>query len=142
MSIGRAAVGAGCVVREAGAGLGSGRTPATPPPGPAARIHEPAPPARAVAGRPLARYGAGAGRRQAGPALGRPELGRLYERLVDELELVERSAALDRKRTLIGEATTTMLSLVEARRSLVLEVAIVVLILVEVRNTLYEKLAG
>lgn len=71
-----------------------------------------------------------------------PELGRLHERLVDEFELVERSTALDRKLTLIGEATTTMLSLVEARRSLVLEVAIVVLILIEVLNTFYEKLVG
>lgn len=69
-----------------------------------------------------------------------PELERLFERLVDEFELVERSAALDRKLTLIGETTTTLLSLVEARRSLVLEVAIVVLILVEVLNTFYEKL--
>jgi uncharacterized Rmd1/YagE family protein len=71
-----------------------------------------------------------------------PELERLYERLVDEFELKERSAALDRKLTLIGEATTTLLSLVDSRRALVLEVAIVVLILVEVINTFYEKLAG
>lgn len=71
-----------------------------------------------------------------------PELERLFERLVDEFELVQRSAALDRKLALIGETTTTLLSLVEARRSLVLEVAIVVLILIEVINTFHEKLAG
>jgi uncharacterized Rmd1/YagE family protein len=66
-----------------------------------------------------------------------PELERLHARLADEFELRERSAALDRKLTLIGEATETLLSLIEARRSLGLEAAIVVLVGIEVIHTLY-----
>lgn len=66
-----------------------------------------------------------------------PELERLNARLSDEFELVERSAALDRKLALIGETTATLLSLIEARRSLGLEVAIVVLVGIEVLHTLY-----
>lgn len=66
-----------------------------------------------------------------------PELERLYAKLSDEFELADRSAALDRKLALIGETTTTLLSLIEARRSLGLEVAIVVLVGIEVLHTLY-----
>jgi uncharacterized Rmd1/YagE family protein len=66
-----------------------------------------------------------------------PALERLYARLADEFELRERSAALDRKLSLIGETTETLLSLIEARRSLGLEIAIVVLVGIEVINTLY-----
>ena len=61
----------------------------------------------------------------------RPELERLFERLVDEFELEERSAALDRKLTLIGETTTTLLTLVQSRRTYVVELAIVLSILIE-----------
>jgi uncharacterized Rmd1/YagE family protein len=61
-----------------------------------------------------------------------PELERLYARLADEFELSERGAALDRKLALLGDATTTLMSLVEAQRSLALEIAIVVLIAIEV----------
>jgi len=71
-----------------------------------------------------------------------PELERLFERLVDEFELEERSAALDRKLTLIGETTTTLLTLVQARRTYVVELAIVLLILIEVIKGFYESLAG
>lgn len=70
-----------------------------------------------------------------------PELERLFERLVDEFELEERSAALDRKLTLIGETTTTLLTLVQARRTYVVELAIVLLILIEVVKSFYESLA-
>lgn len=71
-----------------------------------------------------------------------PELERLFERLVDEFELVERSAALDRKLALIGEATTTLLTLVQSRRTYVVEIAIVLLILIEVVKGFYESLLG
>jgi len=70
-----------------------------------------------------------------------PELERLFERLVDEFELEERSAALDRKLTLIGETTTTLLTLVQSRRTYVVELAIVLLILIEVVKSFYESLA-
>ncbi|MCX8102440.1 MAG: RMD1 family protein [Geminicoccaceae bacterium] len=70
-----------------------------------------------------------------------PELERLFERLVDEFELEERSAALDRKLTLIGEATTTLLTLIQSRRTYVVEIAIVLLILIEVVKGFYESLA-
>lgn len=66
-----------------------------------------------------------------------PELERLHLRLVDEFELRERSAALDRKLTPIGETVQTLLSLVEARRSLGLEVAVTTLVAIEVASTVY-----
>lgn len=66
-----------------------------------------------------------------------PTLERLHARLADEFELADRSTALDRKLALIGETTSTLLSLIEARRSLGLEVAIVVLVGIEVLHTLY-----
>lgn len=71
----------------------------------------------------------------------RPELERLFARLVDELELVERSQALDRKLALIGEASTTLLTLVQSRRTWVVELAIVLLILVEVVKSFWESFA-
>lgn len=70
-----------------------------------------------------------------------PELERLHLRLADEFELRERSAALDRKLTLIGETVQTLLSLVEARRTLGLEVAVTVLVAIEVVSTLYGLVA-
>lgn len=68
-----------------------------------------------------------------------PELERLFGRLVDEFELVERSQALDRKLALIGEASTTLLTLVQSRRTYVVEIAIVLLILVEVLKSFWES---
>ncbi|WP_291295486.1 RMD1 family protein [Elioraea sp.] len=66
-----------------------------------------------------------------------PGLDRLHLRLVEEFELRERAAALDRKLTLVGETVQTLLSLVEARRSLGLELAITALIAIEVATTIY-----
>jgi uncharacterized Rmd1/YagE family protein len=66
-----------------------------------------------------------------------PGLDRLHLRLVEEFELRERAAALDRKLTLVGETVQTLLSLVEARRSLGLELAITTLIAIEVATALY-----
>ena len=69
-----------------------------------------------------------------------PGLERLHARLADEFELAERSAALDRKLSLVGDTVETLLSLIEARRSLGLEVAIVLLITIEVVVTFYQLL--
>lgn len=66
-----------------------------------------------------------------------PGLDRLHLRLVEEFELRDRAAALDRKLTLVGETVQTLLSLVEARRSLGLELAITTLIAIEVATALY-----
>lgn len=71
-----------------------------------------------------------------------PELGRLYTRLEDEYELVERLATLERKLELIGRTTTTTLDLVQARRTLRVEWYIVLLIVFEVVLTLYQMWAG
>ncbi|MBR0681344.1 RMD1 family protein [Roseomonas eburnea] len=67
-----------------------------------------------------------------------PELERLHARLADEYELKERSAALDRKLSLIGDTTEGVLSLIQGRRALGLEVAVVVLVGIEVVFTLWE----
>jgi uncharacterized Rmd1/YagE family protein len=65
------------------------------------------------------------------------ELEGLHLRLAEEFELSERSAALDRKLTLIGEAVQTLLALIEARRSRTLEIAIVVFIGMDLLAALY-----
>jgi uncharacterized Rmd1/YagE family protein len=67
-----------------------------------------------------------------------PGLERLHARLGDEYELHDRHATLDRKLTLIGESTGTLISLVDARRSRTLEVAVVVLIGMELLAAVYE----
>jgi uncharacterized Rmd1/YagE family protein len=67
-----------------------------------------------------------------------PELERLYARLEDEYELVERSAVLERKLELIERTAETTLDLVQARRTLRVEWYIVALIVFEVFLTLYE----
>ncbi len=61
-----------------------------------------------------------------------PALERLHARLADEYELKERSAALDRKLTLISDTTEGVLSLIHGRRTVGLEVAVVVLVGIEV----------
>ncbi len=71
-----------------------------------------------------------------------PDLERLFARLVDELELVERSQALDRKLALVGEASTTLLTLLQSRRTYVVEIAIVLLILLEVIKGFWDSFAG
>jgi uncharacterized Rmd1/YagE family protein len=70
--------------------------------------------------------------------LDHPGLERLHARLSDEYELHERHATLDRKLTLIGESTGTLISLVDARRGRTLEVAVVVLIAMELLAAVYE----
>jgi uncharacterized Rmd1/YagE family protein len=62
----------------------------------------------------------------------RPDLERLYARLEDEYEIVERAEALDRKLTVVGETATALTDLIDTQRSLRLEVAIVLLIVIEI----------
>jgi uncharacterized Rmd1/YagE family protein len=61
----------------------------------------------------------------------RPDLERLYGRLKDEYELVDRAETLDRKLASIGATTSALVDLQDADRSLRLEVVIVILILAE-----------
>jgi uncharacterized Rmd1/YagE family protein len=66
-----------------------------------------------------------------------PGLERLHARLCDEYELHERHATLDRKLTLIGESTGTLIALIDARRSRILEMAVVALIAMELLAGVY-----
>jgi uncharacterized Rmd1/YagE family protein len=72
----------------------------------------------------------------------RPDLERLYARLEDEYELVERAETLARKLDLIGETVTVMTDLIDTQRSLRLETVIVVLILAEIALTLLQMVRG
>jgi uncharacterized Rmd1/YagE family protein len=72
----------------------------------------------------------------------RPDLERLYARLEDEYELVERAETLAHKLDLIGDTVTVLTDLIDTRRSLRLEVIIVVLILAEITLTLLQMARG
>jgi uncharacterized Rmd1/YagE family protein len=61
----------------------------------------------------------------------RPDLGRLYSRLEDEYEIVERAGVLERKLDAIGRAATAMTDIIDTERSLRLELLIVGLFLAE-----------
>ncbi len=61
----------------------------------------------------------------------RPDLERLYSRLEDEYELIERAETLDRKLAVIASSTTAFVDLQDADRSMRLEAIIVLLILAE-----------
>jgi uncharacterized Rmd1/YagE family protein len=61
----------------------------------------------------------------------RPDLERLYSRLEDEYELVERAETLDRKLAVISATATALIELQDTARSLRLEVIIILLILAE-----------
>jgi uncharacterized Rmd1/YagE family protein len=67
-----------------------------------------------------------------------PALERLYARLEDEYELVERSRALERKLALINETVGTMIDLVQNQRSVRLEWYIIGLIGIEILLSLYQ----
>ena len=66
-----------------------------------------------------------------------PELERLYARLEDEYELVERSRAMERKLALISETAGTLIELVQNQRSLRLEWYIIALIGLELLLGVY-----
>ncbi len=68
----------------------------------------------------------------------RPELERLYARLVDEYELVERGGAIDRKLTLLGSTAQTLVELAQNKLSVRLEWYIIILIAIEIVLTFYD----
>lgn len=72
----------------------------------------------------------------------RPDLERLYARLEDEYELVERAETLTRKLDLIGETVTVLTDLIDTRRALRLEAIVVGLILAEILLTLFQMAWG
>ena len=60
-----------------------------------------------------------------------PELGRLYARLEDEYEIIERGTLLNGKVRVVGSAAETVADLIDTARSARLELLIVILILAE-----------
>src|SRR5579863_8060742 len=62
----------------------------------------------------------------------RPDLERLYARLEDEYELVERVETLNRKLQVVADTADTLADIIDTRRSLRLEIIIVILIAVEI----------
>ncbi|HEX4198273.1 MAG TPA: RMD1 family protein [Caulobacteraceae bacterium] len=61
----------------------------------------------------------------------RPDLERLYGRLEDEYELIERAETLDRKLAVIAATATALVDLQDTARFLRLEILVVILILAE-----------
>jgi uncharacterized Rmd1/YagE family protein len=72
----------------------------------------------------------------------RPDLERLYARLEDEYELIERAGILDRKLNLIGETARLITDLMDTERSLRLEVIVVALIALEIVLSVFQILWG
>lgn len=72
----------------------------------------------------------------------RPDLGRLYSRLEDEYEIIERAEALGRKLEVISDTATALTDLIDTERSLRLELAIVLLIVSELIVSLYQLFKG
>lgn len=72
----------------------------------------------------------------------RPDLDRLYARLEDEYELVERAEALERKLAVISETAKMLTDIIDTKRSLRLEGIIVVLILLEIVLAGYQILSA
>ena len=67
-----------------------------------------------------------------------PQYERLYLRMAEEYELVERHRALERKLDLVSKTAGTLLDLLQDRRTLRVEWYIVILIVVEILLTIYE----
>lgn len=68
----------------------------------------------------------------------RPDLERLYSRLEDEYELIERAETLDRKLAFISASAAALVELKDADRSLRLELVIVSLIVAELALALFQ----
>ena len=68
----------------------------------------------------------------------RPDLERLFARLRDEYEILERFTALNRKLELISRTVETVLDLLQNRRSLRVEWYIVGLIVFEIALTIFQ----
>jgi uncharacterized Rmd1/YagE family protein len=62
----------------------------------------------------------------------RSDLERLYARLEDEYEIVERAESLNRKLEVVGETAQALTDLIDTQRSQRLELAVVLLIVVEI----------
>jgi uncharacterized Rmd1/YagE family protein len=67
-----------------------------------------------------------------------PELNRLFQRLEDEYEIVERHNSIEHKLSLIARTVETALDVVETNRSNRLEWYIVILICIEIVISLFE----
>lgn len=67
-----------------------------------------------------------------------PQYERLYLRMADEYELIERHRALERKLDLVSKTAETLLDLLQNRRSHRVEWYIVILIVIEILLTVYE----
>ncbi len=68
----------------------------------------------------------------------RPDLERLYARLIDEYEVLDRDRALERKLDLISRTAETLLNLLQGTRSIRLELYIVILIVFELLASIYQ----
>jgi uncharacterized Rmd1/YagE family protein len=68
----------------------------------------------------------------------RSDLERLYARLEDEYELVERAETLAHKLELLGDTVTVMTDLIDTQRSFRLEAIVVGLIVTEIALTLFQ----
>lgn len=71
-----------------------------------------------------------------------PKLERLYARLEDWYELIERDRAIDRKLDLISRTAETLNDLLQHQRSMRVEWYIVILIVVEIALTLFQMFGG
>lgn len=71
-----------------------------------------------------------------------PKLERLYARLEDWYELIERDRAIDRKLDIISRTAVTLNDLLQHQRSLRVEWYIVILIVFEIILTLYQMATG
>jgi uncharacterized Rmd1/YagE family protein len=67
-----------------------------------------------------------------------PELSRLYARLEDEFELVERHTSIERKLLLIARTVETELDILQNQRTLRMEWYVIILIAVEILLTAYD----
>lgn len=67
-----------------------------------------------------------------------PQYEKLYMRMADEYELIERHSALERKLDLISKTAETLLDLLQNNRSHRVEWYIVILIVIEICLTVYE----
>jgi uncharacterized Rmd1/YagE family protein len=72
----------------------------------------------------------------------RPDLERLYARLEDEYELVQRVETLNRKLAVVAETADTFADIIDTRRSLRLEIIIVLLIAFEIVIGFYQIYAA
>jgi required for meiotic nuclear division protein 1 len=72
----------------------------------------------------------------------RPDLERLYARLEDEYELMQRVEALNRKLAVVAETANTFADIIDTRRSLRLEIIVVLLIAFEIVITFYQIYAA